>query len=515
MTGSRPPSTASDATCSGDALIVGGREDVQLALSRLLGRASRVSLLRWQRARSAADASRYCARSIWLGDVDAGVARWRARLEALLAECPSATLVPADSLAHALVCDGSVILPPGVEVLGPSPEAWARGGDRLRAFELARATGWHVPQWKHVVLPDPVEDGALPCVVRPRRDVLFFDDEPARFSTKRIADLNALEAKLRDDVPRGEVLLQALPHHPVAVCGIARAGVLVSFWAPRDVPSSDVAALRAATEKFVAAMRWTGLLDMDCAVGAEGPTLFDIRCGGGDALVRAAGAGESPVTLQLMAGASVASIPAWTVPRPALLDPAPSLAAIRMSLLNLLVKVSLRLRAWLWPWTGGRRVPPRLTRSSSILFVCKGNINRSVVAEQLLRCSGYAKVASAALLGLSGRRPSMAAERFLTGTLGLTTVNMVSQSVRRALERSGPFDVVLCFERRHAVELTDCYPDLRGRIHLLTSLAAAPHGPLDIADPYGQSEAEHRRCFARIRHVLHSATVGDDAGLGP
>jgi len=68
-----------------------------------------------------------------------------------------------------------------------------------------------------------------------------------------------------------------------------------------------------------------------------------------------------------------------------------------------------------------------LTKSSSLLIVCQGNINRSVVAEHLFRARGFTR--SAGLLAMSGRRPSIHAERFLAERVGIDISSFRSKSV--------------------------------------------------------------------------------------
>jgi hypothetical protein len=115
---------------------------------------------------------------------------------------------------------------------------------------------------------------------------------------------------------------------------------------------------------------------------------------------------------------------------------------------------------------------------------------------------------SAALLDLGGRRPSRAAESYLAETLGTQPGELRSRTLRQAIATGGPFDLVLCFERRHLVELADRHRDLRGRIHLVSALAPTAGGPADIADPHGRSDAAYRGCFERIQTVLAAATGG-------
>ncbi len=486
-------------------LVVGGQARVQLAWCRQLGTATRVSLLRWDRTRSFADASRYCAHSIWLGSVDEGIARWRARFEAFIRKERVSAVVPADPLAHVLLCGGGMAFPAGVDILGPDREAHAIGADRLRVFELARETGWLVPDWQHVVRPGPLPTCALPCTIRPRRDVTVVDDEPVRFSTKSVSDADALDAKLRDDVPRGEVLVQPLPPPTMRLSVTARHGVMLGLWTPRAASRNpdEAHALVECTRGLVRALDWTGLLEIEYAIGAGSPMLVDLRCGGGMGLVEATRAGA--FLARRLATGGVAGAPVVVAEERSGVDPLPHIAVLAEGLLAAANKIRHRVRATLWNWTSGQARTPLLSRSLAILVVCKGNINRSMVAEQVFRANGYEHVASAGLLGLGGRRPSRAAEQFLTRRFGVQVASLRSQSLRRALERCSPFDIVLCFERRQAIELRDRYPELRGRIHLFTTLDPDNGGPQDIADPHGRTETEYLRCFARIERILNSA----------
>ena len=139
-----------------------------------------------------------------------------------------------------------------------------------------------------------------------------------------------------------------------------------------------------------------------------------------------------------------------------------------------------------------------LTKSSSLLIVCQGNINRSVVAEHLFRARGFSQVRSAGLLAMSGRRPSIHAERFLAERMGIDISAFRSKSVSRALKEIGKVDLVLCFEQRQAAELVRRFPNLSGKIFVLSRLADGGERQSDIADPHGASPETYLACFRWI-----------------
>ena len=99
--------------------------------------------------------------------------------------------------------------------------------------------------------------------------------------------------------------------------------------------------------------------------------------------------------------------------------------------------------------------------------------------------------------------------RFITERLGADATGLRSQSIHRALARLGHVDIVICFERRHVVELIQQHPALRGKIVLLTSLSAQRR-PVDIDDPHNEPDAVYTGCFERIERLIGHA-VGQRA----
>jgi protein-tyrosine-phosphatase len=248
----------------------------------------------------------------------------------------------------------------------------------------------------------------------------------------------------------------------------------------------------------VAELNWTGLLAVEYRTAESAPIFVDLRFG----LASWEGAGVAAIRSAIRAMIGTADDAARVLPG---VDPLPAAARVAHLATRAISKASTNIRALLCGVTGsrGRR---RLHPSDSILFVCQGNINRSLVAEQALRRAGFRWVASAALIGMSGRWPSGPAERYVRDVLGMPTDALRSRSLRQGLSSLDRIDVVVCFERRQVVDVLRRHPELRGRVHLLTTLAGRDGGPLDIADPHARSDECHRDCFERISRLLRSAT---------
>lgn len=179
-------------------------------------------------------------------------------------------------------------------------------------------------------------------------------------------------------------------------------------------------------------------------------------------------------------------------------DPLPAISQL-VPLVRRAVKMPVHRRAALVAVPGSfTKGATSIAKTRAVLLVCKGNINRSVVAEHLLRAAGFSRVSSAALLGRSGRRPSRAAEQYLQERLGIDTANILSRSIPRAIAELGAVDVVLCFERAQVEEIERLFPALRGRVKVLTAVASGLRKGPDVPDPHGRNPAAYRECFETI-----------------
>ena len=144
--------------------------------------------------------------------------------------------------------------------------------------------------------------------------------------------------------------------------------------------------------------------------------------------------------------------------------------------------------------------------AKKILFVCSGNLCRSVMAEWLFRTlsrqAGQSGVqaASAGLLDLGGagadphavailREKGVDASRHRSRTL---TAEMVAAAA-----------LVLVMEEAQRDEVLRRHPGAEAKIRLLKSFSAqGDGGGRDIRDPYGMTPYHYRTCFAEIYFSL-------------
>lgn len=504
-------------------LLIGGSALAALATSRSLGTAGHeVGRLRWHTPRTIAEASRHCHRAGHLDPWALGVASWCERLVALIGRERFDILLPLDELAHellaALVERGCDIPRPAM----PSPPAYRTAGDRWLTGVAARHSGWRTPKAQLVQHNGDVPSVNWPCVVRPSRMASIVGNEPAVFSVRKVSDAAALDAKLRDDLPRGDVVLQspaegqtvdvllaAIDGRLLGHCALHRGSTM-----PDALPAPVVEATKALLER----LQCTGLLRLECVHNHGEWTLLDLRFGPGDLLHSCGGAGAVlPGTLvEQLAATSIALAARQGAPanrpgrRP---DPWPAMAGLACRARDVLDKAVLRARVLAWRESERGMASAALRSRQSILFVCKGNINRSMVAEQVLRAAGVTQVASAGLLDMGGRRASAAAETFIAETLRLPTAALRSRSMNSVMRGGTSFAHVVCFERRHVIELQRRHPELRGRLHLLSAWAGEQGRSPDIPDPHGGTASDYQRCFERIADALRPAVGEPDVHL--
>jgi protein-tyrosine-phosphatase len=499
-------------------LLIGAAPGVQLEVCRSLGRAGyRVSILRLQPGRSVADASRYCAESVYIGRPDASATAYEQRLADFLRAAGFDHVLPLDATALALLDGDPSAAAASSRIVRPALAHCRDAANRRSALARVEAAGLRtldtltLERGAERLPPMP----RLPCMVRPAQACAMVDDAPALLSSRRVDTLRALDAKLRDDLPRVDVLLQPLPdgvRTEVALCAVAgrmvahAATVCVDRGGARSRLARPDAAVRELAERVVRQLHWTGFMVIELCrrENDDAPTFVDLQLGAARSLrtLRRSGIDLPRGLFEALDGAAPAGKPWRRVD--AIDDPAPMLQGLCSSAGMLLHKAALRLRS-MWFWRSGlASTACRLSPSQSVLLVCKGNINRSMVAEQVLRRHGFARVASAGLAGMAGRRPSAAAERFIRERLGIDASGLRSQSVPRALACVGHADIVVCFERRHVVELVQRHPELRGKVVLLTGLTAERR-PADIEDPHNQPDRVYDLCFERIERLLGQA----------
>jgi protein-tyrosine-phosphatase len=139
----------------------------------------------------------------------------------------------------------------------------------------------------------------------------------------------------------------------------------------------------------------------------------------------------------------------------------------------------------------------------SLLFVCTGNICRSPMAvalfKQLLQQHGLLaswRVESAGTWGPSGEPASRNACLVMVER-GYDLSQHRSRTVNGQLLKD--FDLILVMERGHVEALATEFPEIAGRLHLLTHVVDARH---DIPDPYLQDVRRYREMADCLSDVL-------------
>lgn len=167
------------------------------------------------------------------------------------------------------------------------------------------------------------------------------------------------------------------------------------------------------------------------------------------------------------------------------------------------------VRNAVWTVKGLRtRNPPLPERVGSVLFVCLGNICRSPFgahrAAQVLGAAGGRAVTCTS----AGFHPSQAARSpegacRAAATYGLSLDEHLPQPLTR--EMVAAHDVIFVMEAAQLELMRRQYPEHRDRIFLMSLLDDAPAGGYErynIADPFGQPDAEFQACYGRIDRIL-------------
>jgi protein-tyrosine phosphatase len=145
-------------------------------------------------------------------------------------------------------------------------------------------------------------------------------------------------------------------------------------------------------------------------------------------------------------------------------------------------------------------------RAPLILFVCTGDQIRSPLAAAIFKrrlnefgFQDKVRVESAGTWTIPGQSVHLA--RVTARRMGLDIEQHRSRPVAREVLLEARLVIVMEHDHKEALEIE--YPQVRGRIHLLTQLAGEP--PSDIPDPAGQDLQAHLQTGQELLSLINSA----------
>ncbi|TIN11637.1 ATP-grasp domain-containing protein [Mesorhizobium sp.] len=528
----------------------------------------RVSVIRLTTHKGLVERSRYCERGEFLGNPQESASAFQSALIAFLSSQKFDYVIPINDAACELLYSEYDAFSRLAHIVGPTPSAFFLAKDKYRSIEILKSVGVSSPKTivvkdrgEGMAVASEKELSAIgfPCFAKPIVSCAIINDQVQSFSVRRVGDPGALEDKLRDDLARVPVLIQKPVSGPgvgLNFCSFEGKVLAISVTErvrePRHGGGSSYRRTGTVSEEVTSivtgvasALKWTGFMMIECKQTEEGLSLMELNCRPWGSIPLSIFAGINYPVLLLNAfqeldqagpttiapaglyARNLAKDIGWLISNPArfpewfwdlrrlisrkeqldvewFTDPRPTLhqtdgfiaewirrAGDRINLVNLIS---------MWK----RPRPDVLPKDSRILFVCRGNINRSPVSEALFREAGYSNVLSAGLSHSAGRRMSRFAASFLNRHLGQVQGSFRSKSLKN-LDIDLSECIAIVFERRHVGVVARMRPELKGRVFLLSDIARSWAGGVNILDPHGGDARLYEECFNKI--VLLSRMV--------
>lgn len=183
-------------------------------------------------------------------------------------------------------------------------------------------------------------------------------------------------------------------------------------------------------------------------------------------------------------------------PLPGLVDIAGIAASYYRRVMSLLRERWFRVRQ-VRAWRRGD-VARAVAQADSILFLCYGNINRSALADAMIRA--YAEDTGVSVYS-AGFHPECGrpADPVMTDVAQQAGVDLSAQRSNTVSEENlRNSDVIFVMEKSHYDRVLALRPEAGGQVYLLGAHKGSTQGNAEIGDPYGQSRAAYTRCFDRI-----------------
>ncbi|MDD4914517.1 MAG: ATP-grasp domain-containing protein [Methylococcales bacterium] len=150
----------------------------------------------------------------------------------------------------------------------------------------------------------------------------------------------------------------------------------------------------------------------------------------------------------------------------------------------------------------------KLKQAQNILFVCYGNINRSVLAEKCFQfhCDSLSglKVDSAGFHPVD-QRPADPMMIQVAGENGIDLNGWASKKLSAAAVNDA--DLIFVMEIAHYQKLASLFPNSKNKVYLLGCMTADDTlCPLEIGDPYGHEKETYQECFRQISNAVQAMT---------
>ena len=142
---------------------------------------------------------------------------------------------------------------------------------------------------------------------------------------------------------------------------------------------------------------------------------------------------------------------------------------------------------------------PLLDSVQSVLFVCKGNICRSPLADiyfrSLVEKEGWHMTVRSAGLETTPGKPAHDKAKAVALQHGLSLdEHATTQAHKELLEES---DLIIVMEIMQKKRIHRLYPESKGKVVLLGRFDSV--GSLEIADPYSGTSEDFHSCFQQVR----------------
>ncbi len=152
-------------------------------------------------------------------------------------------------------------------------------------------------------------------------------------------------------------------------------------------------------------------------------------------------------------------------------------------------------------WKKGK-VSKGIAQASSMLFLCYGNINRSALADVMVR--GYAEDSGIAVISAGfHHHPDRPSDPVMVDVAGQFGVDMSAMRSTRVTEQMlQDSDIIFVMEKSHYDRLIAVDPRLAEKVYLLGAHPNTSGWPAEIADPYGQAQGSYVACYDRIAEAV-------------